>query len=184
MKTRIASTTLALTALVSAQGASAQEACVSADDLADTVTYAMPMLYNSVQGPCSQVFSKSPFMTNEADAFIDRFRDKKEESWPGTLRLLKVFMAAESGEDNSMGEALAQMPDEALRPLVDVIIGQMLNERIAQEIKMSTCSDVAEAMELIAPLPPENISALVSFIARQTDLKNPSICGAKKAATK
>ena len=181
MKTRFASAMLAVTALTSAQGAAAQQAaCVEADDLSDTVIYAMPMLYDSVQGPCSSIFAESAFMTNDAGAFVEQFAVQQDAVWPGTLRLLKVFMtanAAKEGADTSMTDAIALMPDDALRPLVDVILVQLLNDRLVKDIKVSTCSDVAEAMELIAPLPPENIAGLASFIARQVDLKDPAICG-------
>lgn len=180
MKTKIASAALALTALASGQALAAQQACIEPADLGDTITYAMPMLYEAVEGPCSAIFAESEFMTNKADAFLDQFRARQDDAWPGTLRLLKVFMAQQgekNGGDDAMASAIAMMPEDSLRPLVDVIIGQMVAERIANKIKVSTCSDVAEAMELIAPLPPENISALTVFIAKQAELDDPKICG-------
>ena len=180
MKTRIFAATLAASSLLSAQGVAAQQACVESDDLADTVTYAMPMLYDAVQAPCSASFADSRFMSTEADAFVDQFRQRQDAAWPGTLRLLKVFVtrdAAKEGGGDPMLAALEQMSPEALRPLVDVIIGQMVNDELAKEIKGNTCADIAEAMELLAPLPPENIALLTAFIARQADLDQPSICG-------
>lgn len=184
MKTKIVSAALALTALASGQALAAQQACVEADDLGDTVTYAMPMLYQAVESPCSAIFAQSSFMTNEADAFLEQFRERQDSAWPGTLRLLKVFMAAqgEDGGDAGMADAIAMMPEDSLRPIVDVIIAQMVSERIAQNIKVSTCSDIAEAMELIAPLPPENISGLTVFLAKQAELDNPKICGVPSGA--
>ncbi|KEO91462.1 hypothetical protein EH31_02000 [Erythrobacter longus] len=180
MKTKIASAALAITALASGQALAAQQACVEPADLGDTITYAMPMLYEAVEAPCSAIFAKSDFMTNEADAFLDQFRERQDDAWPGTLRLLKVFMAQQgekNGGEDAMASAIAMMPEDSLRPIVDVIIGQMVTERIAKEIKVSTCSDVAEAMELIAPLPPENISGLTVFLAKQAKLDDPKICG-------
>ena len=180
MKTRVLAASLAALSLLSAQGVAAQQACVKSEDLADAVPYAMPMLYDAVQAPCSTAFAESSFMSTEAGAFVDQFRDRQDASWPGTLRLLKVFMArdtAKEGGEDPMLAALEQMPQEALRPLVDVIIGQMVNDQLAKEIKGNTCSDIAEAMELIAPLPPENIALLTAFIARQAELERPSICG-------
>lgn len=186
MKNRILSAALAFTALASAQGAAAQNACVEPEDLSDTVIYAMPMLYEAVQAPCSSIFAASPFMVNDADAFVDRFRTGQDAAWPGTLRLLKVFMArnaAEESDDTSaMTDAFALLPEDALRPLVDVIVTQLISERLVKDIKVSTCGDVAEAMELIAPLPPENVAGLAAFIGKQADLDNPAICGAKPIA--
>ncbi|WP_298333598.1 hypothetical protein [uncultured Erythrobacter sp.] len=186
MKTRIGTAALAFAALASSQGAMAQQACVEPSDLGDTITYAMPMLYETVEGPCSTVFAENSFMTNEADAFIDEFRGQQDAAWPGTLRLLQVFMAAdatkEGGLDNGMAQAISQLPPETLRPLVDVIIGQMIMDQLAADIKVSTCGDIAEAMELIAPLPPENISGLAVFIAERVDIDEPAICGVVRKA--
>lgn len=186
MKTKVLSAALAFTALASAQAAAAQQACVESADVADAVTYAMPALYDAMKTPCSTQFAASDFMTNEADAFIGQFTSLQDASWPGTLRLLKVFMAADAAEkgnaDDPMMAALAQMPPEALRPLVDVFVGQMINDELAKMIKPDTCSDIAQAMELMAPLPPENIGGLAGFLARVTGVDDPPICGTAKAA--
>ncbi|UAB77185.1 hypothetical protein INR77_10155 [Erythrobacter sp. SCSIO 43205] len=188
MKTKILSTALAFTALASAQAAAAQQTCVESADLSDTVTYAMPVLYDAVQGPCSAEFAASEFMTSEADAFIAQFAELQDQAWPGTLRLLKVFMAADAAEEGKgedpMLAAFEQMPPEALRPLVDVFVGEMIRNDLAKDLKPSTCVDIAEAMELVSPLPPENIGGLAGFLARVTGLDNPAVCGTPQAAQK
>jgi len=181
MKTTFAGAVLAFASLVSTQGVAAQQSCVEPSDLADTITYAVPLVYESVEAPCSSVFASSPFMANEARAFVDLFRQRQDASWPGTLNLIKVFITTEAsqgeGSDAVMAEAISQLSPDALRPFADVIINQVINERIAADIKVSTCSDIAEAMELIAPLPPENISGLAVFIAKQAELESPTLCG-------
>ena len=80
-----------------------------------------------------------------------------------------------------MMAAFEQMPPEALRPLVDAFVGQMITNDLAKDLKPSTCGDIAEAMELVAPLPPENIGGLASFLARVTGLDNPAVCGTPQA---
>jgi len=180
MKIKIASVLVAITAVISGQAAMAQKQCVATDDLADTVTYAMPMLYEAIRGPCSSIFARSPFMANEAGAFIDQFRMRQDASWPGTLRLLKVFMSANAEEDggaNAMAQAITQLPEDALRPLADMILIELMNERLTKDIKVSTCADIAQAMELIAPLPVDNITGLTVFLAKQAELNDPPICG-------
>jgi len=185
MKTSIIASALAFTALTTAQGVQAQQACVESADLSDAVTYAVPILYDSLQSPCSAQFADSSYMTNEAPAAIEGFRARQDAAWPGTLRLMKVFMAeraggGEGGEDQ-MAAMIASLPEESLRPIVDMVVSQMLGERLANEMKPSTCSDVAEAMEIMAPLPPENVGALAAFIARQAELDSPSICPVEPA---
>ena len=66
-------------------------------------------------------------------------------------------------------------------PLVDIFVGQMIKDDLAKEIKPETCGDIAEVMELVAPLPPENIGGLAGFLARVAGLENPPVCGAAPA---
>ena len=185
MKTKILSAALAFTALGSAQAALAQQSCVQSEDLSDAVTYAMPMLYDATLEPCANEYAASEFMMTEADAYIAQFGALQDQAWPGTLRLIKVFMAADSAEkgegEDPMLAAFEQMPPEALRPLVDIFVGQMITDDLAKDLKPSTCSDIAEVMELVAPLPPENVGGLAGFIARVTGLDNPPLCGTPQA---
>lgn len=179
MKNPFLASTLALAALASAQGAQAQQACVAPQDLSDTITYVMPIVYDTIRGKCAAQFRASTFMRNDGDAFVDQFRARQDEAWPGALRLLKVFMAQRSGSEDQTAAMIASLPEESLRPFVDGIVGVVITERLGADFKPETCHDVAEAMELIAPLPVENISGLVTFLARQADLDEPKICPAK-----
>lgn len=182
MKTSIFAPALALAALASATTAQAQAACVDPGDFSDTVSYAVPLVYDALQEPCAGDFAQSSFMQSNGSAFVDRFRARQDENWAGTLRLLKVFMAKRGGEteesDAQMMALIEALPEDSLRPFVDAILMQVLNERLVSELKPTTCGDVAEAMELLDPLPPENMSGLIAFLARQADLKDPPICKA------
>jgi hypothetical protein len=73
---------------------------------------------------------------------------------------------------------IAALPEESLRPFVDGLVGQM----IAGEIKPDSCGKIERGLELLAPLPPENVAGLFAFIAELTELKNPPICGANPPA--
>jgi hypothetical protein len=63
---------------------------------------------------------------------------------------------------------------------VDGLVGQM----IAKEIKGDSCGKIERGLELVAPLPAENIGGLFAFVAELADLKNPPICGSSAAAPK
>ena len=118
-------------------------------------------------------------MRSESAEFADRFREKQDAAWPGTFRLLQVFMnqrAGENGEgDAAMSAMISAMPEEQLRPFVDALITQM----IAGEIKPKTCGDIENILELIAPLPVENISGLATLIMEMVELDDPAICSAE-----
>lgn len=179
MKTFTLAAAMSFTALATAQGAQAQQACIEPDDLTDTITYAIPLVYDGLQERCAAQFSQNEFMRDGADEFVDEFRAGQDAAWPGALRLLKTFMSSQDGDDDGMAEMVASLPDDALRPLVDGIIPPMLGERLGKDGDTAFCGDIAEGMELVAPLPAQNVSMLVTFIAERVGLEDPSICSAE-----
>lgn len=183
MTTRLLAPALALTALATSQTALAQgQACVAPADLSDAVVYAMPIAYDAARTACANRLTRDGYMATGAEAYISQFRAGQDKAWPGALRMLQTFMANDAAQDGEspmdMGAMLKEMPQEALRPFVDALVGQM----IAAEIKGDTCGKIERGLELISPLPTENIGGLIAFLAELTDMKNPPICGATAAA--
>lgn len=185
MNRRLTAPALALLALATAQTASAQaQTCVRAGDLSDAVVYALPIAYDAVRNACANRLTRDGFMATRGDAFIASFRSQQNAVWPGAFRLLKTFMANDTkdsaGGGNDMTAMISALPEEALRPFVDAMVGQM----IADEIKGDDCGKIERGVELISPLPTDNVGALFAFIAEMADLKNPPICPAAAAPRK
>ncbi|WP_324075748.1 MAG: hypothetical protein RSE14_02930 [Erythrobacter sp.] len=179
MKTRVLAPALAVLALATATTAQAQQqACVQAADLGDAVLYAMPLAYDAVSTTCGKQLKSDGFLARDKGRFIQSFRAKQDAAWPGAFLLLKTFMAsdkaAEGGKDDGMAAMIAALPESSLRPFVDGLVGQM----IAGEIKPDSCDKIERGMELLSPLPPENIAGLLAFVAELSDIKNPEICPA------
>lgn len=184
MTTRFAAPALALAALATSQAATAQQqACVAPADLSDAVVYAMPIAFDAARNACANRLSRDGFMATRGDDYIAPFRAGQDKAWSGAFRFLKTFMekdgAGQSVSGADMGAMIGSMPEEALRPFVDALVGQM----IAAEIKGDSCTQIERGLELLSPLPRENMGGLVAFIAELTDMKNPPICGAATAAT-
>jgi hypothetical protein len=174
---------LALTALATATTAQAQQqTCIAAADLGDSVLYAMPIAYDAVSTTCAKQLKRDGFMATGGEAFIAKFRARQGSAWPGAFRMIKTFMAQEGGEatgsDADMATMIAALPEESLRPFVDGMVGQM----IAGEIKPDNCGKIERGMELLAPLPADNIAGLFAFVAELADLKNPAVCPANPPA--
>lgn len=183
MTHRMIAPALALAALVTAQTAHAQQqACVSSADLSDAVVYAMPIAFDAARTACANRLSRSGFVATRGETYIAKFRTGQDRAWPGALRLLKTYMAdpenaaATGGMD--VGAMLSGLPAETLRPFVDALVGQM----IAEEIKGDSCTKIERGLELVSPLPVENVGGLVAFLAELTDLRNPPICGTQATA--
>jgi len=179
MSRRIVAPALAFAALASATAAQAQTPpCIQPADLADAVVYVMPVAYDAARTSCQGRFAAAGFVAREGDAYIAAFRDRQDKAWPGAFRALKTFMAddgqAKGTKDADMAAMIGTLPEDALRPFVDALVGQM----IAAEIKPDSCGRIERAMELLSPLPSENLGGLVAFIVELGDMKNPPVCGA------
>ncbi len=188
MPNRMIASLLALAALASAQTAQAQEqeqGCVEPADLSDAVVYAMPIAFDAARTACANRLTRGSFMATEGDNYIAQFRSQQDKAWPGAFRMIKTFMADENkgGADASsadIGTMIASMPEGALRPFLDALIGQM----IAEEIKPDSCAKIERGLELISPLPTNNVGALVAFIIEVSDIKNPPVCASPQPAPK
>lgn len=182
MKRTLLASTLALTALGTAQAAQAQQACIAPEDAADAVVYLMPLAYEASLKTCKNEFKDDSFLPSaEGENFIEQFRTKQDESWPGTFRLIGAFMASEGqGDgDGGMAQMLGSMEESQLRPFADALVGQML----AEQIKPDTCTKIDRGVELMSPLPVENVGGLVAFILEQVEIDNPPICKADGTVT-
>lgn len=155
-----------------AQSSAAQ--CVAQADLADGVIYAMPILTAAVRGKCAGSLSADGFMAKQGDAFIAPYVARQNAAWPGALRLLSQFGARGGGEGDEMLATIQTLPPEAVRPLFDALIGQ----KLAEEIKVADCARIERGVSLLAPLPPENVSGLVTFVLEIAKVDNPKICPA------
>lgn len=161
---------LTLCALAQPQMAMAQQ-CVDQDDFSDMVQYAMPLVADAFVVKCESQLSPDGFFATRGDEFLAPFRANQDDHWPATLRVLKVFGSKDS-EDAGPMAMIESLPEEALRPFVDAIVGTM----IAAELKVKDCGKIERGVALMAPLPPENVGDLFSFLVDMAGVKNPSVC--------
>ena len=130
----------------------------SPEQIAQAVRYALPHLVTGVQGVCGNQLAADGFLARNGDAFKTRMTVGAEAAWPQAKSAMLAFAASRQGGDQLA--AFADLPDEMLQPVVDGLIVAM----ISSELKPASCADVERGMELVAPLPPENIAGLVGFV--------------------
>lgn len=126
------------------------------------VRYSLPHLLSGVRATCGPKLSPKGYLATQGDALLARFSQGSEDAWPAARTAL-LQMAAK--EEKGMGQMLGQMPDAALKPFVDATISAM----VASKLKLENCSDVERGLELVAPLPPENIAGLVGFFIEMAE---------------
>jgi hypothetical protein len=165
-----------LAALGSAEVAQAQQpVCVQPADLNDAIIYAVPLAYDAAMRSCASSYATDSFMRTGAPTFVEEFRALQDDTWPGAMRFMQTFMTADAEDsgDAAITAMIASLPEENLRPFVDGIVVEMLGS----EIKGDSCDPIAEGMELLSPLPAENVGGLVALIADLAKVDNPPICG-------
>lgn len=176
IRTRAVILGLGLAAMAQHQVAFAQstaEQCIAQADISDAVVYAMPILTAGMRSKCGATLAPEGFIATQGDAFVAPYAARQNAAWPGALRMLSQFAGsgAEAGEMMSMFQSL---PADTVRPLFDAIIEQ----KIAEEIKVADCGKIERGVELLAPLPPQNVSGLVTFLLDVAKVDNPKICPA------
>lgn len=137
--------------------ASSQAAEVSPQAMQAAVRYALPQLVAGIRATCVSELAASGFLARNGTELEQRYAAGADAAWPAARAAL-----LELGKDDKSGMApmLSKMPDSALKPFVDATISSM----VATKVKPAQCGDVERAIELLAPLPPENVAGLVGFI--------------------
>lgn len=170
----IGAVTLALTALLHSQTALAQ-ACLAPEDVSDAGIHAVPALVEGIATSCAPHLAAQGYLATRGAEFAAPYVALQDSRWPGTLRVFLAMSAGGKGGSEA-SEMMAELPQDALRPLVDAMVAQ----EIGKGLKPADCTKIERAMELLAPLPPENFGGLVSFLLDVTGVKNPLICPEEK----
>ena len=142
--------------------ATAQAEEMSPAAVQSAVRYSLPHLLSGVRASCSSKLSANGYLATQGDALLARFSQGSEAAWPAAKSALMQLGAK---EEKGMGAMLGQMPDSALKPFVDATISTM----VATKLKPENCGDVERGLELLAPLPPENIAGLVGFVIEMAE---------------
>jgi hypothetical protein len=134
------------------------------------VRYALPHLLAGIRSTCAPKLSPSGYLATNGAALFDRYSQGSEAAWPAA-RVALMELGSEKNPETA--QMFTQMPDSALKPFVDAMISSM----VATKIKVGDCPDVERGLELLAPLPPENIAGLVGFVIEMADKDKTSKAG-------
>ena len=160
---------LSLTAAILAlpAGAVAQTAatpCLSQGEVRALTTFAMPSALSGLIDRCGPQVGPSGFMPTQGRALVAGYTARKQAAWPLAK---KAFFRLGGGKasDKEMLATMERMPDSALQPFVEGMIGAM----IGAKLKPGQCVIADKLMRLLAPLPPENMTELLGTIFELVD---------------
>lgn len=183
MKHSRISAVLAFSALGLSQGAMAQRErpadipCIEQADVSSAVVYAMPILLETFRSRCATELRADGFMAREGSALISKYEGLQELHWPGTKRFFAAFAGNPSGAKDDaplaqFGDMVEEMPDSILRPTISYVI----KEELGPEIKLRDCSKIERGVELLSPLPPENMGGVIALIVELAEPGKPAVC--------
>ena len=163
---RLAAASLSLSLTVGAMPAQAQSNA-DPEEIASAVRFGLPALFEGYRTRCSATLSPEGFVAQNAERLAAKFADGADARWPEAKGAL-LSLGTDEGLEPDL---VAGMPDEALKPFVTGILQQMA----ATEIQPDQCSDVERGLELLDPLPADNIAGLIGFIVEIAgDTKDPA----------
>lgn len=170
-RTRLAAVAAAAMALqpVAAQ---AQQSCISEDEVSAMAIYAMPSLVQSVRLQCGTSLSQSGFVARRGDAFAARYAGLQNKVWPRAKSGLLKYGAGKTGSGTQNLATFANLPDNAVRPLVDALIVQ----EASTKIQRSQCGQIERVMEAAATIDPEVAGTLIGLTAGLFASDDQKIC--------
>ena len=121
------------------------------------VRYALPHLLSSVRSTCAPKLSPSGYLAKNGQTLLARYSQGSQAAWPAAKNALLEMGGKQNAE---MARMIGQMPDSALKPFVDATITSM----VASKLKLENCGDVERGLELLAPLPAENVAGIAGFL--------------------
>ncbi|MEP3420731.1 MAG: hypothetical protein ABJN35_03285 [Erythrobacter sp.] len=133
--------------------------------------YALPSAFEGYVAQCSASLSPDGYTLTNASSVSAKFTDGADDSWPAAKVLMMEIIREEAGDMVSM---LELMDDDNLRPFVDGMIAGL----VSQEIPTDDCGTIERALEILDPLPADNVAALFGFaiemgLAEEDDAATP-----------
>lgn len=136
------------------------------------VRYALPHLLSGVRSTCASKLSSGGYLATNGQTLLARYSQGSQAAWPAAKSALLELGGKQNAE---MTRMFGQMPDSALKPFVDATITSM----VASKLKLENCGDVERGLELLAPLPADNVAGIAGFLFEiaQRDKKSKAASG-------
>ena len=159
--------------------ASAQSsACVTEAEVSAVAIYSLPGLVQSVRLRCNGELSPNGYLARRGDSLIARYAALQNGAWPrAKAGMLKVLSRQGSASQSRQTlDMAANLPDSAVRPLVDALIVQELSPKI----EIDHCRRIERLIEVASPIDPEIAGTMLGVVAGIVNHKDLPICPARR----
>lgn len=141
--------------------AQAETTCLTRPEAQAMFTYALPQVISGTAKRCQQVLPADSYLRTHGTELANRYATQKGRSWPEAKA---AFLKLSEGQSSDVAKFARNLPDESLRPLVDITVEGL----VSQHLPLKSCDRIDLAVDLLAPLPPENTAGLIALIVEMT----------------
>jgi hypothetical protein len=156
------------------QPAAAQAVNLTEEEMAVVARVALPAAFRSLQTKCDPVLGTDAYMFARGDALHRRLLATSNTAAPGATQ---VIVRVASRSNPAMGQMLSGLSPEALRPFVNELVAGLVVSRVETD----QCVRIDRVLELLEPLPPENLAQLVAFAYSQSQAEGRATSPAARA---
>lgn len=144
-------------ALTPSLAGAAEVACLTRSEAKSLFGYALPQVIEGTGQRCAQALPANAFLRQHGPEMVARYSGHKDRYWPGARA---AFLKLSSKQENQLGLSVDKLPDESLRPILDLTVSGL----VAQAIPLESCEKIDLAVDLLSPLPPENTAGLIALL--------------------
>ena len=163
--------TIAAAATLLCAPAHAQER-LSPEEASALARYAMPRVFTAIQQRCRAALPGDAYIFASGDRVQARLSSVSNGSWPAARAAIVRIASADNPQ---MSQILSRMPPEALEPFVDELVAGL----VVSEVSSQRCPQVDRVLELLDPLPAENLAEIIALIVIEAQNEDASSGGSR-----
>ena len=154
--------------------ASAQQGCLTEEEVSAIAIYSVPSLVEAVRLRCQGELSANGFLNRPNNSLKSRYATLQTRVWPCAKSGLLKVLAGRSGPAQSAQtlEMIRNLPDNAVRPLVDALIVQEASAKVDTQ----HCRRIERVIELASPIDPEVAGNVLGAIVGLVNPKELPVC--------
>lgn len=156
--------------------AAQQRPCITEEEVSAMAIYSVPSLVQAVRARCGGELSSSGFLAREGDAFASRYAGLQNAVWPRAKAGLLKFGAGRKIDGRDAMAMFADLPDTAVRPLIDALIVQEVSAKLA----LKDCGKIERLMGAVALIDPEVTGTLLGVVVGLAGVAEPATCPARR----
>ena len=145
-------TPLAATAAPAAKAQASDAApCMTRPQLEALITYALPTVIEGVATKCAGTLGAGSYLRRSGATLAARYRADSDRQWLMVRAAVSAMVGPKLG---GIGETMQKS-----------LVSTMAGAAIVDSIAAKDCGSVNEAVELLSPLPAENLGRLTALLA-------------------